>query len=135
MSAVVARRYFVRGQEQARQGDLSGASASFAAALELVPGFVEARVGAALALVLQDPERAARLLRAGLPATGRSRRLLLLTLGDVLTAKGELAAAEAAYLAAAELPGPPLASRLARLYAQKGRHVEALAALAAAARG
>ena len=65
MSAPVARRYFARGKEQLRAGDLDAATQSFAAAVELAPYFVEARVGAALTLARSDPPRAAQLLRAG----------------------------------------------------------------------
>ncbi len=58
MSAPVARRYFARGKEQLRAGDLDAAAQSFAAAVELAPYFVEARVGAALTLARTDPPRA-----------------------------------------------------------------------------
>jgi thioredoxin-like negative regulator of GroEL len=133
--AAVARRYFVRGREQLRLGDLDAAAQSFAAAVELAPSFVEARAGAALTLARTDPPRAAQLLRVGLRELVRAspRRLLLVALGDVLTAGGDFPGADEAYAQAAQLPGRhPLASRLARVQAKTGRYQEALATLAAA---
>lgn len=138
MSAVVARRYFARGREQLRAGELDAAAESFAAAVELAPDFTEARVGAALTQARTDPPRAAQLLRGGLRTAVRAsaRRLLLVALGDVLTAAGDFPGADAAYAEAARLPGRhPLAARLARLHAKTGRYAEAFAALAAATRG
>ncbi len=135
MSAPIARRYFQRGKEQLRAGDLEAATQSFANAVELAPYFVEARVGAALTLARTDPPRAAQLLRAGLRGLVRAsqRRLVLVALGDVLTAGGDFPGADEAYAQAAQLPGRhPLASRLARLQAKTGRYAEALATLAAA---
>ena len=135
MSAVVARRYFARAKEQLRAGDLDAATQSFSAAVELAPYFVEARVGAALTLARTDPPRAAQLLRTGLRGLARAsqRRLVLVALGDVLTAGGDFPGADEAYAQASQLPGRhPLASRLARLQAKTGRYAEALATLAAA---
>jgi thioredoxin-like negative regulator of GroEL len=135
MSATVARRYFARGREQLRSGDLDAAAQSFAAAVELAPYFVEARVGAALTLARTDPPRAAQLLRNGLRGVTRAsqRRLMLVALGDVLTAGGDFPGADEAYHQASQLPGRhPLASRLARLQAKTGRYAEALSTLAAA---
>lgn len=135
MSAFVARRYFARGKEQLRAGDLDAATQSFAAAVELAPYFVEARVGAALTLARSDPPRAAQLLRAGLRGLSRAsqRRLVLVALGDVLTAGGDFPGADEAYGQASQIPGRhPLASRLARLQAKTGRYADALATLAAA---
>lgn len=137
MSAVVARRYFVRGRAQLGTGELEAASQSFAAAVELAPHFTEARVGAALTLARNDPPRAAQLLRTGLRTVARAgaRRLLLVALGDVLTAGGDFAGADEAYAEASSLPGRhPLAARLARLRAKTGRYAEALATLAGASR-
>jgi thioredoxin-like negative regulator of GroEL len=134
MSATIARRYFARGKEQLRAGELEGATQSFAAAVELAPHFPEARVGAALTLARTDPPRAAQLLRNGLRTTTRPnpRRLILVALGDVLTAAGDFPGADEAYAEAARLPGRhPLATRLARLHAKTGRYAEAFAALAA----
>jgi thioredoxin-like negative regulator of GroEL len=137
MSAPVARRYFVRARQQLRAGDLEGAAQAFAAAVELAPAFVEARVGAALTLARTDPPRAANLLRRGLAGVTRAgdRRLLLCALGDVLTGAGDFPGADEAYAQAAQIPGRnPLAARLARLHAKTGRYAEAFAALVAATR-
>ena len=58
------------------------------------------------------------------------RRLVLVALGDVLTAAGDFPGADEAYAQASQLPGRhPLASRLARLQAKTGRYAEALATL------
>lgn len=135
MSAVVARRYFLRGRDQLRAGDLDAAAQSFANAVELAPDFTEARVGAALTLARTDPPRAAQLLRVGLRTTMRAspRRLLLVALGDVLTLGGDFPGADAAYAEAALLPGRhPLAARLARLQGKTGRYADAFATIAAA---
>src|SRR5205823_5744955 len=85
MSAAVARRYFLRGREKLRRGELDTAVQEFGAAVELHPGFVEARVGYALTLVRTDPPRAAQSLRAGLARAARpgERGPLLCALGDV----------------------------------------------------
>ncbi len=135
MSATVARRYFARGREQLRAGEVEAAAQSFAAAVELAPEFAEARVGAALTVGRADPPRAAQLLRSGLRAALRpsARRLMLVALGDVLTAGGDFPGADQAYAEAARIPGRhPLAARLARLHAKTGRYDESFAALAAA---
>ena len=137
MSAPVARRYFVRGRQQLRAGDLDGATQSFIGAVELAPQFAEARVGAALTLARSDPPRAAQLLRAGLRSVTRAnqRRMLLCALGDVLTAGGDFPGADEAYAQAAQIPGRnPLSARLARLRAKTGRYDDAFAALLSATR-
>ena len=137
MSAPVARRYFMRGRQQLRAGDLDGAAQSFTAAVELAPQFAEARVGAALTLVRSDPPRAAQLLRVGLRSATRAsqRRMILCALGDVLTAGGDFPGADEAYAQAAQIPGRnPLAARLARLRAKTGRYDDAFAALLSATR-
>lgn len=137
MSATVARRYFVRGRQQLRAGDLDAASQSFTGAVELMPAFVEARVGAALTIVRSDPPRAAQLLRTGLRTATRAneRRMLLCALGDVLTAGGDFPGADEAYAQAAQIPGRnPLNARLARLRAKTGNYADAFAALVSATR-
>jgi predicted negative regulator of RcsB-dependent stress response len=76
-------------------------------------------------------------LRVGLRGVTRAspRRLLLVALGDVLTAGGDFPGADEAYAEASLLPGRhPLAARLARLRAKTGRYAEALATLAGATR-
>jgi tetratricopeptide (TPR) repeat protein len=142
VSAPVARRYFVRAREQLMRGDMESACQEFGAAIELVPGFVAARIGYALTLARRDPPRAAQALRNGLGARAQrvtERRDLLCALGDVLVASGDYPGAEAAYAEAATLSpaARPLHDRLARLRAKTGRFSEALAEflLAARARG
>jgi hypothetical protein len=137
MSAPVARRYFLRARQQLRAGEVDAAQQSFAGAVELLPAFVAARVGAALLLARSDPPRAAQLLRVGLRGAVRAndRRPLLCALGDVLTAGGDFPGADEAYAqASALLPESarkPLAARLARLRAKTGRYADAFAELAA----
>jgi thioredoxin-like negative regulator of GroEL len=137
MSAV-ARRYFVRGREHLRKGELDDAARELGAALELSPAFVEARIGHALLLARSDPPRAAQALRAGLARQPRplDRVRLLCALGDVLTSAGDFPAAEQAYAEASSLPGAPprLHDRLARLRARTARFAESLSELLAAAR-
>jgi tetratricopeptide (TPR) repeat protein len=139
MSAVLARRYFIRGRDEMGRGEYDAAVESFRAAVDLVPGFVSGRIGYAAALVrIGDMPRAAQALRAGLPRAGsnRARAQLLLHLGDVLVAAGDFFGAEDAYRQTAELlPGsgaPP--AGLARVQAKLGRYPDAFAALLLAAR-
>jgi hypothetical protein len=136
MSATVARRYFVRGREQLWRGDLDGARQEFGAAVELVPTFVEARVGYALILARTDPPAAAQSLRAGLGRAQRAneRRQLLCALGDVLLTSGDYPGAEEAYRDAVTLGAAGLHDRLGRLRAKTGRFAEALQHMLAAAR-
>ena len=61
--SMVARRYFVRGREHLRRGQLDDAEREFAAAVDLAPSFIEARIGHALTLSRTDPPRAAQSLR------------------------------------------------------------------------
>jgi len=138
VSAAVARRYFVRGREKLRRGELDTACQEFGAAVELHPGFVEARVGYALTLVRTDPPRAAQALRVGLSRASRpgERGPLLCALGDVLLIGGDFLGAEAAYTEAAGLPNAPkrLPDRLARLRAKTGKFPEAISEMLIAAR-
>lgn len=138
MSAV-ARRYFVRAREALRGGDNETAAQNFAAALELYPDFVEARIGHSVVLALSDPPRAAQVLRTGLQRATRpsARAQLQCALGDVLVAAGDFLGAETAYAEAVATGGnlPNLIhSRLARLHAKMGHHKQAIDALLAAAR-
>lgn len=131
MSAV-ARRYFVRAQTQQVAGELDGAREGFAAALELCPSFVEARIGAALLLASREPARAAQLLRAGcgraMPKSARYK--LACALGEVLVLSGDFAGAEAAFAEASTLVRSiELIGRIARLRAKAGRYTEAFEAL------
>ena len=136
MSAPVARRYFLRGRELLKRGDSDSACHEFSNALELVPDFVEARVGFALTLARSDPPRAAQSLRSGLNRTTRpSQRLqLLCALGDVLLTSGDYPGAEAAYDEATALGARKLHDRLGRLRAKTGRFAEAVSELLLAAR-
>lgn len=143
MSAV-ARRYYVRALEQLQRGDLETARADFGNALELAPGFAEARVAYATSLARAgDASRAAQLLRAGLANENRprSRLLLVSALGEILIASGDYRGAEEVYRQATELGASlgvsttwQLHDRLARLRAKTGRFGEALDELLAAAR-
>jgi tetratricopeptide (TPR) repeat protein len=136
MSAPVARRYFLRGRELLLRGEMDSACLEFGNALELVPDFVEARVGYALTLGRTDPPRAAQSLRSGLNRriTRTQRRQLLCALGDVLLTSGDYPGAEAAYDEAIGLGATHLSDRLARLRAKTGRFAEALDELLKAAR-
>ena len=139
MSAAVARRYFLRGREALRSGDNDIAAQNFAAALELYPDFVEARVGHSVVLALTDPPRAANVLRYGLNRAPRpsARAQLSCALGDVLVAAGDFLGAEVAYADAIAIGGslPNLIhSRLARLHAKMGHHKQAFESLLAASR-
>jgi len=137
MSAPVARRYFLRGRELLKRGDIDSASQEFANALDLVPEFVEARVAFALTLARIDSPRAAQALRNGLNRHHRpsQRRQLLCALGDVLLTAGDYPGAEAAYDEAVTLGQKGLHDRLGRLRAKTGRFAEAITELALAAKG
>ena len=136
MSAPVARRYFLRGRELLKRGDIDSACQEFSNALELVPDFVEARVGYALTLARIDSPRAAQSLRSGLNRQVRptQRRQLLCALGDVLLTSGDYFGAEQAYDEATALGQTGLHDRLGRLRAKTGRFKEAIAELLLAAR-
>jgi tetratricopeptide (TPR) repeat protein len=138
MSAVLARRYYVRGQGELGRGENEVAAESFRAALDLYPPFVSARIAYAVALVrLGDPPRAAQALRAGMgrPIPPRSRAAILQTLGDVLVAGGDFLGAEDSYRQVQELfPADPApAAGLARVAAKLGRYGAAFSALLVAA--
>ncbi len=137
MSAAVARRYFVRGREHLRRGEYDEAERELAAAIELWPQFVEARVGYALVICRADPPRAAQVLRIGVQRAQRptERRVLLGALGDVQLAGGDFLGAEESFSEAARLPGSNarLHDRLGRLRAKTGRFGDALAAFLSAA--
>jgi tetratricopeptide (TPR) repeat protein len=143
--STVARRYYVRGLEQARRGNMDDAADDFRAALELAPTFTEARIACASSLARSgDAPRAAQLVRNGLARSGirdRERLALCRALGDVLIATGDYRGAEEAYHDAARtgdrigIPQTDLHDRLARLRAKTGRFAEALDELLAAARG
>lgn len=143
--SAVARRYYVRGVEELRRGDVEQAREDFRSALELAPTFGEARIAYAHALArTSEAPRAAQLLRTGLGRPGirdRERTALLRALGDVLIAAGDYRGAEEAYFEASRagdrvgIQQVDLHDRLARLRAKTGRFAEALDELLAAARG
>ena len=134
MSAPVARRYFARGKEQLRAGELDAAAQSFAAAVELAPYFTEARVGAALTLARTDPPRAAQLLRRGLQGVDPRAARAACSWSRSATCSPPPATSPAPTRPTprrARCPARhPLATRLARLQAKTGRYAEALATLA-----
>lgn len=145
MSALLARRYYARGCEELRQGALDDACQDFQAAIQLAPGFYEARIGYATVLLrLQDPPRAAQTLRVGLHLCSQEgnrpqeRVALLRAMGDALIAGGDFLAAEEALAEAARSGGagsPDLHDRLARVRARTGRYAESFEELLKAARG
>ena len=144
MSAVVARRYYVRALEQLQRGELEDARVNLGLAYESAPRFAEARVAYATSLAhAGDAPRAVQLLRTGLADENRprSRLLLVSALGEILIAGGDYRGAEEAYRQATELGCSlglsttwQLHDRLARLRAKTGRFGEALDELLAAAR-
>jgi Tfp pilus assembly protein PilF len=130
LSAAVARRYFVRGREHLRRGELDDAQREFTAAVELDNGYAEARIGLALTLVRVDPPRAQSTLRTGLNRATRpaERQALLCALADAQLVGGDFLGAEDSYNEALKLPGTPpkIHDRLARLRAKTGRISDAL---------
>jgi tetratricopeptide (TPR) repeat protein len=137
--STVARRYYDRGVKAVANGDLDSAQESLRAAVDLAPGFGNARVAYAVALAKAgDCPRAAQVLRAGLPrATSQvSAAAMQASLGDVLTLGGDFFGAEEAFRAAAAVPGfaARSASGLARVYFKLGRTADAVAELKKAAR-
>ncbi len=137
MSAV-ARRYYERGRAALDAKEYETAQESLRAALDLAPGFGNARVAYAVALAKGgDCPRAAQVLRAGIPrATSPiSAAAMYATLGDVLTLGGDLFGAEDAFAQAAATPGfeARVASGQARVYARLGRFSDMAAALKRAA--
>lgn len=138
MSALMARRYYVRGLTELRENELDDACQDLQAAIQLIPSYYEARLAYATALLrLKDPPRAIQTLRAGLHYAGPGRALLCRALGDALVAGGDFLAAEQAFAesqAASPQASADLHDRLARLRARTGRFDEAFTELLAAAR-
>jgi predicted Zn-dependent protease len=140
MSALIARRYYTRGCDELRRGELEDACQDLQAAIQLIPSFYEARIAYATALLrLKDPPRAVQTLRAGLHynAAGTGRTMLLRSLGDALVISGDFLAAEEALAettASSARDSADLHDRLARLRARTGRFNEAFTELLAAAR-
>ena len=140
MSATIARRYFLRGVDELRRGELDDACQDLLAAVQLVPSFYEARIAYATAFLrLKDPPRASQTLRAGLhyAQTGPSRAALCRALGDALIAAGDFLNAEQAFTESKlATPGESaeLHDRIARLRARTGRYAESFDELLAAAK-
>jgi predicted Zn-dependent protease len=140
MSALIARRYYQRALDEMRRNELDDACQDLQAALQLVPGYYEARVAYAAALLrLKDPPRAVQTLRAGLHynPTGAGKAHLMRALGDALVAAGDFLAAEQAFAetsATTAADSADLHDRIARLRARTGRFQEAFNELLAAAR-
>jgi hypothetical protein len=136
--SVVARRYFVRGRDARRRGETAAAREAFAAAVELCPSFIEARIGLGIMQLRDDPPRAIGTLRngLGLQPRGRRRRVLLEALGEAQILGGDFIGADASLSEAATLPGagPDLWLRIARLRARTHRFAEAFDAFSRAAR-
>jgi Flp pilus assembly protein TadD len=134
----VARRYYDRGRTALDHGDLAAAEEALRAAIDLAPGFGNARVALAIAVARSgDCPRAAQILRAGF---GRATSPISLaamhaTLGDVLVLGGDFYGAEDAFKLAAACPGyeARVASGLARVYARLGRFADMAAQLKTAA--
>ena len=137
MSAV-ARRYFERGKQALDTNDLETAQESLRAALDLAPGFGNARIAYAVALAKAgDCPRAATVLRAGIPrATSPiSAAAMYATLGDVCVLGGDFFGAEEAFGMCAQTPGfeARVASGMARVHARLGRYKDMATALRLAA--
>ena len=137
MSAV-ARRYFVRGKTALDRGELDPALETLRSAVDLAPGFVDARLAYAVALArFGDGPRAAQTLRAGLGrrSSALSEAALWATLGDVLTQTGDFPGATDAFEQSAQHPlfRARSAAGMARVHAKMGRYPEAFARLREAA--
>ncbi len=138
MSAIVARRYYVRARAALTRGDRDTAREALHAAMSLAPDFASARISYAQIVAMDgDCPRAAQLLRSGLAQAARPRAQAAMwaALGDVLTRGGDFLGAEEAFDRAAAthkaLAGPAAAG-LARVCGKTGRLREAVAHLRAA---
>ena len=134
----VARRYYERGTSALNGGDLESAQEALRAAIDLAPGFGNARIAYAVALARAgDCPRAAQVLRAGLgrATSAKSAAAMNCTLGDVLVLGGDFFGAEEAFNQAAATPGfeARVASGLARVHARLGRFADMAAQLKRAA--
>ncbi|MEP6862244.1 MAG: hypothetical protein ABJE66_16590 [Deltaproteobacteria bacterium] len=120
--------------------DLETAQESLRAALDLAPGFCNARCAYGVALAKAgDAPRAATVLRAGIPrATSPiTAAALYATLGDVCVLGGDFFGAEEAFNQASLTPGfeARVASGLARVQARLGRFRDMATSLKRAATG
>jgi len=138
--SAVARRYYERGLQALQSNDLETAQESLRAALDLAPGFCNARCAYGVALAKAgDAPRAATVLRAGIPRASSpiTAAALYATLGDVCVLGGDFFGAEEAFDQAALTPGfeARVASGLARVQARLGRFRDMAASLKRAATG
>jgi len=138
--SAVARRYYERGLQALQSNDLETAQESLRAALDLAPGFCNARCAYGVALAKAgDAPRAATVLRAGIPRASSpiTAAALYATLGDVCVLGGDFFGAEEAFNQAALTPGfeARVASGLARVQARLGRFRDMAASLKRAATG
>ncbi len=138
MSAV-ARRYHERGVTAMANGDLESAIEALRGAVELAPGFGNARIAYGIALAkFGDAPRGATVLRAGLvrSTSAITAAALWATLGDVLTLGGDFFGAEEAFQQAAAVPGfeARAAAGLARVYGRLQRPKDMAAQLTIAAK-
>ena len=136
--STVARRYYERGMQSLANADHESAQESLRAAVDLAPGFGNARVAYAVALARGgDCPRAAQVIRAGVgrATSPVSAAAMWATLGDVLTLGGDFFGAEEAFRQALAVPGfgARAAGGLARVYFKLGRHADAVAQLRRAA--
>lgn len=140
MSALIARRYYLRALDELRRNDLEDACQDLQAAIQLIPSYYEARIAYSIAFLrLKDPPRAVQILRAGLHhnGSGLGRAQLLRALGDALVAAGDFPAAEQAFAetsASTAADSADLHERVARLRARTGRFQDAFNELLAASR-
>ena len=137
MSAV-ARRYYERGKAALDNNELETAQEALRAALDLAPGFGNARCAYAVALAKAgDCPRAATVLRAGIPraTSSISAAAMYATLGDVCVLGGDFFGAEEAFNQAGQTPGfeARVAAGLARVHARLGRYRDMAQALRRAA--
>jgi Flp pilus assembly protein TadD len=125
----VARRYYERGIAALHGGDLESAQEALRAAIDLAPGFGNARIAYAVALARAgDCPRGAQVLRAGLgrATSPKAAAAMSCTLGDVLVLGGDFFGAEEAFNQAVATPGfeARVASGLARVHARLGRFAD-----------
>ena len=137
MSALVARRYYLRGAEALQRREFDEARGDLQAALELCPHFYEARVALSQVLCRQGAAaRAVALLRERLAmASERAERTALHgALAEALLQSRDLSGAERALTEAVAGGAPGMHDQLTRLRARSGRFPEALEELLQAAR-
>lgn len=127
--STAARRYYDRGLAALKVGELETAAEALRSAVDLAPGFANARIAYAVATARSgDCPRAAAILRTGIARAGSAKAAAAMqcTLGDVLVLGGDFFAAEEAFNHARTTPGFGVraASGLARVAARMGRFGE-----------